>query len=154
MKILVNKVDVVKADKIKESKIICPHCGSELVFENNDETYWAIGGEGFDCPCCNKFIVIKKGTPIDFPNAFYHFGQSENCVKIPDEEIQEWIKEGIKKLEEEKENLEDWVWYTGSGDTFVTIFRYDGSKEYEINVSKNYWSTDVDFDTIKKIFNN
>lgn len=144
MKVLVNK-----KNKIDSVKIICPHCGSEMLREENDETYQTIDGKGFDCPCCNKFIVINKCSPIDFPEAFYHFGQSDKAVKLSNEEIKNLTLQGLDYLNKNKNDDSDWVWYVSTGDTGIVIFRY--SDEYTIHVYKNYWSTDMDYNTVEEV---
>lgn len=154
MKVIVNRVAECKINKSKENyKIICPHCNSELEYEKED-LYWNFKnddcGLSIDCPCCGDIIIIDKCSPIEYPKAFYHFGQKENSGRISDEEIKQWIKQGIRWLEQNKNNLEEWIWYTGSGDTKVVIYRYDGDEAYTIDVCKNYWTTDINYEEVKK----
>ena len=150
MKVIVNRANIKKE---KNYKIVCPYCGSELEYEEED-LYWNFKnddcGLSIDCPCCGDIIIVDKCSPIEYPKAFYHFGDKENCEKISDEEIKQWIKQGIRCLEQNKGNLEEWVWYTGSGDTKVVIYRYDGDEAYTIDVCKNYWTTDIGYEEVKK----
>jgi hypothetical protein len=76
-----------------------------------------------------------------FPDDFYSF---HDGVDVSDEEINEWIQEGIKFLEINGGND-----YTiSSGNTTVAIHKYyydDYSDEYyyDIRVSKGYYQADT-----------
>lgn len=150
MKVLVNKANIKNE---KQYKLICPHCNSELEYEKND-LYWNFNGNkcgmSVDCPCCGEIIVVDECSPIEYPKAFFHMGQNDKGAKISDAEIQEWIRQGINKLESCKGKDDEWVWYCGTGDTMVTIYRYDGDRDYWVYVYKNYWENSIGFDEVNK----
>lgn len=50
-----------------EKKYVCPKCESILLFNTKKDKVYATG-EGvayFNCPVCNKSIVIEKTTKIE-----------------------------------------------------------------------------------------
>lgn len=91
-----------------------------------------------------------KGIKVNYPENFYSFGSG---VKISDEEINKWIREGIDYLEEHQDESS---YRIASGDTMIVIFRflYNSSNEntysYEVNVCKNRQELMVDLENNKE----
>ena len=63
--------------------------------------------------------------------------------EISDEEINKWIQQGIEYF---RENKDEYYYFTGSGNALVHIYRFDGDEEYYVVVSKDYESSDVEFE--------
>lgn len=59
------------------------------------------------------------------------------------EEINKWIQQGIEYF---RENKDEYYYFTGSGNALVHIYRFDCDKEYYVVVSKDYESSDVEFE--------
>lgn len=57
--------------------------------------------------------------------------------------INKWIQQGIEFL---RENKDEYYYFTGSGNTLVHIYRFDGDEEYYVVVSKDYESSEVKFE--------
>ena len=77
----------------------------------------------------------------NFPEDFSGFCFPE-AVDVDNNEINNWIKECIKKLELNKE----WdITSIASGNSKVIVMRsvVDNNEYYEVNVLKNYWTADV-----------
>lgn len=134
----------------------CENCGSELEIEENDVKIGFAGMAYIDCPVCNKqsFLymdeldeTVTKDT-LEFPKHFYHFGESEDVVRITPEEIKQRINEAIKFF---RENPNNFCWHTSSGDTSITVFNFAGDQQYLITVAKDYYELDLDFEAEDKI---
>lgn len=138
MKVLKNKFD-----KEKETfKVICEHCGSELEVEESDIKYGSYGIGFVTCPCCGKQTNLEdKELELSVENLRYpvHYYDVKGGIDIADKEIDEWVKECIKKFDPNNEN--DWVRWTGSGNTMVFVFKM--VDEYEIYICKNYQETSL-----------
>lgn len=89
---------------------------------------------------------MLKGIKVNYPENFYSFGSG---VKISDEEINKWIREGIDYLEEHQDESS---YRIASGDTMVVIFRFlynscnKNTYSYEVNVCKNRQELMIDLE--------
>ena len=135
--------------KPKTYKITCEHCNSELEVEDDDIQVGAYGMGYVVCPCCGEatyadeladYFPLTKDN-VEFPVHYYSFNKA---VSIADNTINKWVKECIETFDSNDEN--DCVRYTGSGDTMVFVFKlFDGDKEYDVYVCKNYYETFIPF---------
>ena len=134
--------------KPKTYKITCEHCDSELEVEDDDIQVGVYGMGYVVCPCCGEetysdeladYFPLTKDN-LEFP---VHYSSFNKAVSIDDNTINKWVKECIEKFDPNDEN--DWVRYTGSGDTMVFVFKFDGDKEYDVYVCKNYYETFIPF---------
>lgn len=73
-----------------------------------------------------------------YPKDFYTFGSH---AKICDGEVNKWIAEFIKRLEEKPKTLTSSM---ASGDTMVKVERNDEDGTYEVYVYKNYSYYQID----------
>lgn len=133
---------------VKNNKIVCETCQSELEYDKSDIQYGEFGCAYIMCPLCDKKIFLDYEEPICltvdnivFPQHFHH--ASQDAVEISAKEIQEWIKEGIDYF---RENKNEDYWYRQSGDTHVAIYRYGGDKDYNTIVTKDYYETYIPFE--------
>ena len=139
---VIKPAKIIQEEKV-EKEFTCPKCGAVIGY-NQDDLYFDydsdISGLALVCPECDKISIVDPCGPIDFPKAFFHYG---NGVPISDEEIKGWIKQGIYYL---SNHWDESYWYTGTGDSFVVIFReYDEDEMgYNVRVMKNYWENYVD----------
>jgi hypothetical protein len=122
----------------------CEKCNAELEFSADDTYEGAFGMRYIQCPICGYELMTELDSVdltsdnIKFPAHFYHMGNSEDSVDIPDEEIQKWVRKGLKAFEDGE--AEDF-WFSGTGNVFVIILAMED--EYSIYVMKNYWECDI-----------
>ena len=145
MKVLKNKFNEEK----ETLKLFCEHCGSELEVEDDDIQVGTHGMGYVVCPCCGEetysdeladYFPLTKDN-VEFPTHYYSFNKA---VNIDDDTINKLVKECIERFDANDEN--DWVRYTGSGDTMVFVFKlFEGDKEYDVYVCKNYYETFIPF---------
>ena len=81
-------------------------------------------------------IDLNKDN-LQFPIHYYSF---ENGKEVNDEEINKWVKQGIEYLEE---HIDEYLWFTGTGDSKVFVQKFDGDNEYSITVCKNYYEIEI-----------
>lgn len=138
---------------IKESEnekyCTCPSCSAQIGYVDTD-LYPVKGGSGFECPKCHVEIPIDRYACAEFPKAYYHFGVRDGAVDISNEEINQWIKEGLKEMKKrhiaDNNNYDNW--YVGRGNTIVWMERSDDDT-VDVMVAKDYYSTTVDYDWIE-----
>lgn len=133
-------------DERKSYRQKCYECDAELEFSIDDTYIGALGARYVKCPICGEEIIIEKcngielnSSNIEFPTHFFEPGG----VDIPDNEIENWVRECLKVAEESDEPYGYFV-CTGSGNTIVILMAYED--EYEIIVAKDYYETSVDKD--------
>ena len=130
-----------------ERRCKCPHCGCLIGYDENDDIYPMSGGYGIICPKCQEDIVVEDGCPYEFPKGFYHF-DNKDTFRVQNDKINEWIKEGLQKMKKNRYNDDGDLWYCGTGDTEVWMTRADEDNVC-VNVAKNYYSADVNYDWIE-----
>ena len=113
----------------------CPHCQYTISYTEDEVDCVENDGLGVICPNCNESIVFEHIEPFTFPDTFYHFGESENAMSLTDEEIQKYVNDVKRQLQQELKVGE--YTFTGSGDTMVFGFKFED--EDKIIVAKDYW---------------
>ena len=134
-------------DVKEERRCKCPHCGCTIGYEEEDVSPMK-NGFGIICPKCDENIILEHCCPYEFPKTFYHFGDSQNANHISDEQINQWIKNGLHAMKMNRKNEDGDLWYTGSGDTEIWMYREDADSIC-VNVAQNYYSASVDYDWIE-----
>ena len=119
-------------------KIECPNCGCTVEYNEYDLEDFD-HGTGFYCPDCGQEIYHKRFNTHQFPEAFYHFGVGKDSVTLDDKEVQKYVDEVAKQLDNCNIGSH---YYIGSGDTMVIGFKYED--EDHIIVAKNYWEEEYD----------
>ena len=121
---------------------MCEECGAELEFAFDDTYEGAFGARYLKCPVCKREIMTEidgielTSDNIKFPTHFY--ATSEDAVNIEDEEIQKWVRKGLKAFEDGE--AKDF-WFSGTGNAFMIILEMED--EYDIYVMKNYWECEI-----------
>lgn len=129
---------------------ICENCRSELEYDEEDLVEGVFGAMHIECPLCgysnmldgNEHDVTLTKDNIKFPIHFHHTSKENGAVEISSDEIKKWIKKCIDNLR----TSDEFATYTGSGDTHVIVFKLDGDENYEVIVTKNYYSTYIPFE--------
>lgn len=157
MKVIQNNYDKPKQEKkqkhkVEQVKVKCKNCGSVLEVERQDvHTGW-LGFKYVTCPCCKYEMEVEEfddeaetiyASNLKYPTHFTLSDKNFGAIEIDNEKINEWIQRGIRFL---RENKEEYYYFTGSGNTFVHIYRFDEDEEYYIVVSKDYESGEVGFE--------
>ena len=143
--------------KPKEEKKLyrceCENCGTYVEF-SGEESYCKPDGLNYIiCPVCKRETntwaeELEFNVTLDnmvFPGSFTHFGTSAGAVKLKDEEVIKYIKEGIEYL---RENPDNFCWSCGTGDTMIFIQNFSGDENYVITVAKNYYELNLAYDKI------
>lgn len=155
MKIVKNNYNNQEPTKYEEKELFpieleCEECGSELIVDKEDTYIGWLGERFFKCPCCEGEVMIDGVDGIKltkdnlkFPQHFSRTKQDErNCVHITNEEIEEYIKNGINHLR----NSNDDTYMFQSGDLYMHIDKLDGDEEYYIVVTQDSYSTYIPFE--------
>lgn len=138
---------------IKESEnekyCTCPSCSARIGYVDAD-LYLVRGGSGFECPKCHVEFPVERHACAEFPKAYYHFGVHDGAVDMSNEEINKWIKAGLKEMKKrhiaDNNNYDNW--YAACGNTIVWMERSDDDA-VDVMVAKNYYSTTVNYDWIE-----
>ena len=64
----------------------------------------------------------------------------KNGKEVNDEEINKWVKQGIEYLEE---HIDEYLWFTGTGNSKVFVQKLEGDNVYSITVCKNYYEVEI-----------
>lgn len=145
MKIIKNNYS--KFDKeLIEFKCTCPNCQSILETNKNDVQYDREDMEHYIiCPCCHMRITdeyfdrIVTLDNISYPFDFYQYKNDDSCLKLSDEEINNYIKKCVDFL---KYNPNEPYKYIGTGDSLIIVFNHED--EYYFVVAKNYEDIIID----------
>ena len=128
-------------DKEQEYEITCPHCKSKLAYKFDDVISDSFNDNWIYCPVCNKEISIYDSeTPtietIQYPRDFFSYA---NGASIRDEQINEWIKDAVNRLDKDVDCSGH-----ASGDTIVLAYKSDeDASEATVIVAKKYQEADV-----------
>ena len=76
---------------------------------------------------------------FSYPFDFYKCGDSNSCLNLSDEEINNYIKKCVDFL---KYNPNEPYKYVGTGDSFIVVFNHED--EYYFVVAKNYEDIIID----------
>lgn len=154
MKVIKNNYNAnteVKKEVENTFKICCSNCYSELEVTEEDAHIGVYGAAHVTCPCCGEDTMVKdlEGITltkdnIKFPTHFYRTNKNlRNVKEIESEEINEDIKSGIEFF---RRNKDECSWYTSTGDTFLSVFRYPEDEEYFVMVAKDFYETYIPFE--------
>ena len=132
---------------IASEKLKCEHCNAELCGEVQ---FGQLGLGYIHCNECGEDSyneeldeITLTSDNVTFPQHYFNFGYGK---KIDNDYINESVRKGLKYLEE---NPNEDFCQLGTGDTNITIVKYEGDKEYCVIVSKNYYETFVPFNVDK-----
>lgn len=158
MKILVDNYKKVNVEEdIKETtptyprKCVCENCSSELEYEKSDLRIGAYGAVYLDCPCCGRDNLLDShedeitltADNIEFPTHFHRTSTETGAVDMcNNEEIKKLIQSAIKYF---RKNKDEHCWDSQCGNLYLSVRRYSGDEDYEINVTNNYYSTYIPF---------
>ena len=121
------------------------NCSCGILFEYDEDDIQCHETADYDyvsCPECDaEFGVLldEKVLTVEniiFPDDFDRY----DGVPIGDEQINEWIKDCLRKLKEDEEDFGTFR-YTLSGDTFAIAIKH--GDEYFITVARNYYSASI-----------
>lgn len=133
-------------------KIICECCGSELEYEEADLRIGFLGCVHLDCPLCNRENMIEDNENtitltkdnVEFPVHFSHTSTETGAIDCCNNKtVKEYIHKGIDYF---RKNKDEFVWYCGTGNIFVTVYRYDGDENYYVQVTNDYHDTYIPFE--------
>lgn len=134
-------------------KLVCEGCESELEYEESDIKNGAFGCAAVSCPCCghNNYIddfehELKLTVDnVEFPTHFSYTSAETGAVDIcNNEEIKKYIREAINFFRRNKDES-DWGGHI-TGNLFIRVRRWSGDEMYEIDVSNNFYSTEIPFE--------
>ena len=124
---------------VENTILKCEYCEEEL---HGEPQVGQLGLKYIHCDNCGKDSYNEELGEIELTSGNVTFPQHYFCYsdgkQLKDEFINEEVRKGLKFLEKNKE--EDFV-QLGSGDTDITITKYEGDGEYRIIVSRNYYET-------------
>ena len=149
MRIIVDRNKKTNSEDNYPMIVTCDNCGSDYEIEYDDTYIGALGCRYVKCPCCGYENMIDDGIQLTkdnlkFPDHYFSFA---NGVKVSDEAVDKYVKECIEALR----NSTDKNFYatqTGTGDTHVFVFKYDGDEEYVVYVGKGGYETNVPFEDV------
>ena len=132
-------------------KLICENCESELEYEKSDMKVGVYGIMHVKCPLCgynnmiygNENDITLTVDNIEFPTHFHHTSKETGAVNVCNNEF---VKECVRKaINYFRENKEEFAYFTGTGNTMVYVFRFEGDEEYEVAVANDYYETYIPF---------
>lgn len=153
MKVIKNNYNAdaeVKKEVEKTFKVRCFTCDSELEITEEDTHIGVYGAAHVTCPCCGdetmvdnlEGITLTKDN-IEFPVHFYRTNKNlRNVKEIEPSRITDDIKRSVEYF---RRNKDEFAWFTTTGDTFLTVFRFPDDKEYHVVVAKDYYETYIPF---------
>ena len=125
-------------DEKKYNQITCNFCNETLLYDEEDLIKINGNWNGFICPCCRNSILVEKRKSLIFPDTFYQFGVTENCVHLTNEKTQELINDVIgKTIKNGTQGL------IATGDTLV-LGELEDDEFLTIYVAKNYYTDYID----------
>lgn len=149
MRIIVDRYKKINNKDEYPMIINCDNCSSDYEIEYDDTYIGALGCRYVKCPCCGYENMMDDGIQLTkdnlkFPDHYFSFADG---VKVSDEAIDGYVKRCIEALR----NSKDKGFYatcTGTGDTHIFVFRYDGDEEYFVYVGKGGYETNVPFEDV------
>lgn len=117
----------------------CPNCQYTISYTEDEVEHVDNESMGVICPHCKGVIETEHVKSFTFPKTFSHFGEGKDVRHLTDEEVQSYV-DNVKRKLEQKLKVGDYT-FTGTGDTIVFGFKFED--EDEIIVAKNYWSDSI-----------
>lgn len=159
MKVLKNNYEAKKEESYPRFHV-CGDCGSELEYEESDLRIGELGLVFLDCPLCdyeniiegNENTITLTKDNVEFPTHFFHTSEEDGAVDVC---TNEYVKESINKaIEYFRNNKNEFVWISETGNTSITVFRLDGDEDYYVVVTNDYYSTHIPFEEedYKKVY--
>ena len=120
----------------------CEYCNTELEVEESDTHIGSYGLYDYICPCCDIKNELDEGINLNKDNLQFpiHYYSFENGKEVQDEEINKWVKKGIKHLEE---HTNEDLWHTGTGNTKVFVQKFEEDNKYSITICKGYYEVEI-----------
>ena len=134
----------VISEQKKINRVECEWCKALLEYEPEDLEYKELGCAYVKCPLCHKESMVDEEinlTPenIEFPKHFHHFHQSvEGAKHISIGEIYNQVRLGMQYL---KNNPNEYLWYTMTGDTLIWVSTEDESDMYDFGFTQDFYET-------------
>ena len=144
--------NVKQLKRIEKVTVECDNCGSVLEVSREDTHTGWLGLQFVTCPCCNYEMSIEEfdddainicASNVKYPTHFMLCSKDFATVETSDKTINEWIQKGIEYF---RNNKDEYYWYSGSGNTWVHIYRYEKDEEYMVIVSKDYEEGNIQFE--------
>ena len=138
--------------RVEKVKIECENCGSVLEVSKEDTHIGCLGLPYATCPCCNYEMHVEEfddaaiyiyASNVNYPTHFMSFNKDFIAVEISDDTINEWIQEGVQYFRENPKKL---VYYVGSGNAMMYMYRHAEDEEYYVMVSKDYEEGRIEFE--------
>lgn len=131
---------IIKQGTAYPIRVRCPVCQTELEVDQYDwQPRLYNTGNCVVCPICNNSITADDAIDDEpefetykYPDDFTDYSVGKD---LSDDWINSMIREGVNYL---KNNPDEIVWYTATGNTFIIIFSYSEDEEYCVSVAKNY----------------
>ena len=129
--------------------VVCDGCESEFVADKEDTYIGALGCRYVKCPCCGEENGLDDGITLTTENLSFpkHYFSFKNGVKLSNKEVDKYVKECIEALRNSTDN-NFYATQTGTGDTHVFVFKYDGDEEYFVYVGRGGYVTHVPFEDV------
>lgn len=134
------------------NKMMCDHCTSELEYDESDIEIGEYGCAFVRCPLCGCDNYIEDGEHditltrrnIEFPTHFARFSKETGAVDCcNNEEIRNYIHKAIDYF---RANKNEFVWDCATGNLCVTVYRYEGDKNYYVQVTNDHYNTYIPFE--------
>lgn len=151
MKVIKNNTNNKLVETPKVLKIQCEHCRSELEITEDDTYIGAFGCQYIICPCCEKESLVCQMDGIsltldniEFPTHFHRTSSEHGDAKAVDtDSIKKEVRRGVEYL---RQNKDEHYWETRYGDLMLIVRKYSEDTEFEVTVSKDYYSTYIPFE--------
>ena len=153
MKILKDNYTEIISEQTSDypKNMTCEGCSSELEYDESDFKIGTYGCYYVYCPLCGEGNLIeeKEGIKltfdnVEFPTHYWHTCKENGAVDMcNNKKINEWLKQAFAYF---KENKDEFSWWTQTGNLRVEVHKFDGDKYYEILVTNNFYTTEIEFE--------
>ena len=131
--------------------LVCDGCGSELECDESDFEIGTYGCYYVYCPLCGEDNLIeeKEGIKltfdnVEFPTHYWHTCKENGAVDCcNNEEINKCLQQAFSYF---KKNKDEFSWLAQTGNLRVEVHKFDGDRYYEILVTNNFYTTDIEFE--------
>lgn len=144
---------ILKKQNDKETQItVCPYCESVLEFNHEDLHYDDCNDALYViCGVCKDKIPVEYNGKITvdnfkFPIDFYNCSEEFNAINISDEKINNIIRDCIKKIIREDNDIDNTFAYSLTGNTMICVLKDIAEKYYHVIVCKNFFEGYIDID--------